>query len=174
MNTPPTSRLSVGKQAARCFWTTLRLLGSRKLHIANTHVGDHIPLPDSRIFEVFRGTTRDAETIHRPVTLTVWFHLRSIPAHAAIRRYLFERLCIVNTLLFAGCDGYLVKLWMVDPETSDYAGLYSWRTGEEADAYGRYITAILQPLSAPRSVGYIVLQNVTLQEYLVGDHPADR
>ena len=35
-------------------------------------------------------------------------------------------LSILNTLMFAGFPGYIVKLWMVDRTTSDYAGLYTW------------------------------------------------
>ena len=89
---------------------------------------------------------------------------RSRPAR--VRRWLFERLCIVNTLLFAGFDGYLVKLWMVDPATSDYAGLYTWESAGAADRYGSYITAILRPFSRPGSVGYAVLSNPTVDDYL--------
>ena len=48
--------------------------------------------------------------------LAVWFRLRAIPPGARVRRWLFERLCILNTVLFAGIDGYLVKLWMVNPD----------------------------------------------------------
>jgi len=84
----------------------------------------------------------------------VWFRLRAIPPGARIRRWLFERLCILNTVLFAGFEGYLLKLWMVNPMTSDYAGLYSWESADTADRYGTYITAILRPLSQPGSVGY--------------------
>jgi hypothetical protein len=62
---------------------------------------------------------------------------------------LFERLCLVNTLLFAGFDGYRVKLWIVDPDTADYAGLYSWRSAEEAEVYARYIVGVLSPSLQP-------------------------
>jgi hypothetical protein len=72
----------------------------------------------------------------------------------------------VNTLLFAGFEGYLLKLWMVDPATSDYAGLYSWSSANLAENYGRYITALLAPLSVPGSVGFQVLAESSLEEYL--------
>jgi hypothetical protein len=81
---------------------------------------------------------------------------------------LFERGCIVNTMLFAGFDGYAVKLWMVDPETSDYAGLYSWSSAAEADRYGSYITNVLRPLSRAGSLGYAVLPATELESYLLG------
>jgi hypothetical protein len=50
-----------------------------------------------------------------------------------------------------------MKLWMVDPKTADYAGLYQWRSDEEADLYGRYIVGILSPLSRRGLIGYRVL-----------------
>lgn len=125
-------------------------------------------MPDGRSFIVFRESTRDNDAALGQVTLAVWFHLRGIPAGSRVRRFLFERLCLANTLLFAGFDGYEVKLWMVDPERADYAGLYAWRSAEEADVYARYITDVLRPLSRPASVGYRVLADTALEEYLDG------
>ncbi len=104
------------------------------------------------------------------MTLAVWFHLRGIPPGSRFRRFMFERLCLVNTFLFAGFPGYLVKLWMVDPRTADYAGLYSWRCAEEAGTYADYITHVLTPLSAPDSVGYRILPG-TLDSYLIPSDP---
>jgi hypothetical protein len=107
-----------------------------------------------------------------PVTLGVWFHLRSIPPGSRLRRWAFERLCILNTALFSGFAGYQLKLWMVDPRTADYAGLYTWRGADEATAYGEYVTALLAPVSAPGSVGFQLLPG-EVDDYLmlpVGAH----
>jgi hypothetical protein len=114
---------------------------------------------------VFRESSCDTEAT-APVLLAVWFRLRAIPPGAHVRRWLFERACMANTMLFAGCDGFLVKLWMVDPATSDYAGLYSWRSASEADRYGRYITGILRPWCVRNSVGFEVCEHLTLDEHL--------
>ncbi len=100
------------------------------------------------------------------VTLAVWFHLRGMPAGSRVRRYLFERLCLANTLLFAGFEGFRGKLWMVDPRTADYAGLYSWRSAAEAEVYARYIVGVLSPLSVKGSVGYQVLPDMQLEQLL--------
>ena len=99
------------------------------------------------------------------VTLAVWFHLRFVPAGGRIRRFVFERESILNTLLYAGFDGYRVKLWMVDPVTSDYAGLYAWQGVDETERYAAYITTVLRPLSTPGSVGYEILSQ-ELDRYL--------
>lgn len=153
-------------QVMGCAVRVARLLCARRLHIRHAHVGTEIALPDGRRYEVFRETTCDAESEAAPVVLAVWFRLRAIPSGARRRRRLFERFCIVNTFLFAGFDGYLVKLWMVNPATSDYAGLYSWSTPEKAETYGRYITSVLRPLSTPGSIGFRVLPDWTLSDYL--------
>ena len=98
------------------------------------------------------------------MTLAVWFHLRGIPAGSRVRRFLFERLCVINTLLFAGFSGYRVKLWMVDPETSDYAGLYRWRSSEEAEVYAQYIVGVLAPFCPAGSVGYQIVPGVAPEQ----------
>jgi hypothetical protein len=150
----------------RCAARTCRLLIARRLHLHRHHVGDTCTLPDGRRFVVFRESSCDGPAPVAPVTLAVWFHLRGVPAGARVRRYVFERESMLNTVLYAGFEGYLVKLWLVDPSTSDYAGLYAWASADEAEAYGRYITAVLRPLSRPGSVGYEVLPAVSLDEYL--------
>jgi hypothetical protein len=164
-----TSRLeassAVGTQAALCAWRTVGLLARRQLHLRHEQIGATVAIPDGRTFLVFRESSRDSET-GSAVTLAVWFHLRGIPGGSRIRRFLFERACLVNTILFAGFAGYQVKLWMVDPVTSDYAGLYSWGTAEQAEQYARYIVRVLAPLSRTGSVGYEILPGISLSTYL--------
>ncbi len=113
---------AIFRDALRCSGRAVRLLVGRHLHVPNTRVGSEAVFPDGRAFVVFRESTCDVATAGRPVTLLVWFHLRAIPPGARFRRWLFERLCILNTLRFAGFPGYLVKCWMVNPRPADYAG----------------------------------------------------
>jgi hypothetical protein len=152
-------------QALLCAKRTFELLFHKKLHLRRERIGAVATLPDGRAFTVFRESIRDDAGPSR-TTLAVWFHLRGIPAGSRVRRFLFERLCLANTLLFAGFDGYRVKLWMVDPKTADYAGLYQWRSDEEAEDYGRYIVGILSPLSTRGSVGYQVLPRAAFEDSL--------
>jgi hypothetical protein len=140
--------------ACRCAGRVLVLLTRRRLHLRRGNVGASAQLPDRRRFVVFRETTCDRGDLEGSVTLAVWFHLRFVPAGGRLRRFVFERESILNTLLYAGFEGYRVKLWMVDPATSDYAGLYAWSTHESAERYASYITAVLRPLSVAGSVGY--------------------
>lgn len=155
-----------------CLASVAGLLAHDQLHVRNERVGSTFRLPGGRRFIVFRDTSRDGPPALEPVTLAVWFHLWAVPPRAKVRRFLFERLSIINTLLFAGFDGYLVKLWMVDPLTSDYAGLYTWRDAESAAVYGRYITSVIRLFSAAGSVGFEIAPNIALAELVV--KPADK
>ena len=159
------SAASLLRLAAGCAVRVVKLLVERRLHFRRDRLGAEVSIPDGRRFIVFRDTSRDGPEPLRPVTLAVWFRLRGVPPGARIRRWLFERESILNTILFAGFDGYLVKLWMVDPRTSDYAGLYTWASAEEAKRYAEYITGVLRPLSTSGSVGYEVVADHMLDDY---------
>ena len=146
------------RQLIGCAWTVVGLLARRRLHRDPGTVGDTAALPDGRSFTIFRDTTCDETATGEPVTLAVWFRLKGVPAGARIRRWLFERESILNTLLYAGFAGYRRKRWMVDPVTSEYAGLYDWIGADAAEHYARYITSVLRPLSVPGSVGYQIVR----------------
>ncbi len=150
---------------ARCAGRVLRLLTTHRLHRRPGNVGRGARLPDGREYVVFRETTCDRGSLDGTVTLAVWFHLRGIPPGARLRRFLFERESILNTILYAGFEGYRIKLWMVDPATSDYAGLYVWNGHDHAADYARYIVTVLRPLSVRGSVGY-ELVDIRLDEHL--------
>ena len=141
---------------------TLRLIATGKLHRICHRAGDQVSLADGRRFVVFRATSCSASEgvadDDENMSLEVWFHLRFVPSHARVRRFLFERESILNTLLFAGFPGYMTKLWMVDPVTNDYAGLYSWSGRRNAERYATYITTLLGPLSTPGSVGHRLIE----------------
>jgi hypothetical protein len=159
----------------RCAGVTFVLLGRRRLRLRTSRVGTTVHVPDGREFAVFRESWCDPEAEGPPVVLLVWFRLRGVPAGATIRRWLFERESILNTILYAGMPGFRIKLWMVDRRTSDYGGLYEWGGGERAERYGRYITAVLRPLSVPGSVGFRLLGPGRLDDLLGPDgHVADR
>jgi hypothetical protein len=165
--------VSIARQMARCAVETLELGVKGRLHIRRPPVVDRARLPDGRWFEVFRQTTCDHDGESEILTLAVWFHLRAIPSGARVRRWLFERESILNTILYAGFAGYRTKLWMVDPVSCDYAGLYEWDGADAAERYGRYITAVLRPLSGPGSVGFETVEGTPLLEYLSTTGPAD-
>jgi hypothetical protein len=154
---PEPPRWQVVADALRCAGLVIVLLARRELHIDRRGAGVTVAVPDGRRFVVFRDTSRGNGDLDDTVTLAVWFHLRAMPPGSRLRRFLFERESILNTLLYAGFEGYRRKLWMVDPETCDYAGLYGWQGRAAAERYAAYITAVLRPLSVPGSVGFEIV-----------------
>ena len=74
--------------------------------------------------------------------------------------------CIVTTPFFAGLAGFRSKLWMVDPATGDFAGLYEWDDAESAEAYARGLAKVLRAISAPGSVSYEVAEVPSAGAYL--------
>ena len=154
--------MALASDIARCAVRTCALLARGHLHLDRTHINATAVIPQARAYTIFRESRCDVAYAEASVTLAVWFTLRFVPEGARARRWLFERESICNTLLFAGCEGYVRKLWMVDPRTSEYAGLYTWAGASSAERYGRYITSILRPLSAPGSCGHAVIDDVTV------------
>jgi hypothetical protein len=148
----------------RCAARTTGLLLRGHLHVGNERRGREVAFPNGSRFVVFRETCSDLPPVAPPVLLVVHFRLRFVPPGARLRRWLFERESILNTLLFAGCDGYITKLWMVNPATSEYAGMYAWAGAERARGYGDYITAVLRPLAVPGSLSYTVDPGRTLDD----------
>jgi hypothetical protein len=155
----------VAGDMGRCAVATARLLGRHQLHLHRENLGRRAALPDGREFVVFRESTCESGALDDTLTLAVWFHLWAVPSEARWREWAFERESILNTVLFAGFDGYRVKLWMVDPATFDYAGLYAWHGVDAAQHYATYITTVLRPLSVGGSVGYELSQR-RLDEHL--------
>jgi hypothetical protein len=137
----------------RCAGTTLRLLAQRHLHLRRETLGTTVAVPGGRSYTLFRESSCDLPSEASEVTLLVWFHLKGTTPLAPWRSWAFERESILNTLLYAGFEGYRRKLWLVDRETADYAGLYAWAGRDAAARYAHYITRLLRPLSTPGSVG---------------------
>jgi hypothetical protein len=139
--------------AGHCVGRVVRLLARRHLHLHRDRVGDTVALPDGRRFVVYRSSSSSEPCEGDPITMTMWFRLRWVPPGARVRAFLFERESILNTVLYAGFEGYRTKLWTVDRTTNGYAGFYTWRGRTEAERYARYAMRMLRPLSVPGSLG---------------------
>ncbi len=81
----------------------------------------------------------------------VGFRLKAIGS-AHIPHWLFQRLCILTTPFWSGFDGFGTKLWMVDPDTKSYAGIYQWGTADGARAYLSVLLPVLRAVSIHDSV----------------------
>lgn len=152
-----------------------RLLVSGRIRLRHEHVGVPLTMSDGRTYTPFRETVRDPATwaqSGRPAVLQPRFRLRGMDARHRWRHALFRRVCIVTTPFFVGIRGFRSKLWMVDPTTGDFAGLYEWDDADGARAYAEGLGRVLRALSVPGSVDYELVADTTVDEYLGRHEPS--
>lgn len=141
-----------------------------EIHHAHEHLGTYTPMSDGRTFVPFRHTVssapRPGASASRPAVLQARFRLTPLPAHRHLLHALFRVVCIVTTPFFVGLPGFRSKLWMVDPWTGEFAGLYQWDSEEAAAGYERGLVRILERLSTPGSVSSELVPDTTVDEYL--------
>ena len=86
---------------------------------------------------------RDLETTPQ-VMLAVRFRLRFIGS-SRLGHALFRFESLFNTLLFAAHRGFHSKLWLTDPTTDYYRGIYEWEDEESAIEYAETLRIVLAP-----------------------------
>src|SRR5271166_4660126 len=136
--------------------------GALRLH--RERLGDSYRLFDGRLYRVFRETVTPLDREQRTV-IEVSFRLRLIGS-AAAPHWLFQRLCILTTPLWSGFEGFGTKLWMVEPRTCDYAGIYEWSTASTAQGYLDVLLPILRVVSVPGSVDHQLHPETELEGFL--------
>lgn len=125
---------------------------------------------DERVYLVFRETDSLAAPTQSPTVLVVGFQLRVLGTQP-LPHWVFQRCCLLTTPFWSGLPGFSVKLWMVDPVTKRYLGIYDWRGLANTQKYVEALARVLRPLSTPESVWYRILPECTLDHYLA-DHAA--
>jgi hypothetical protein len=130
-------------------------------------IGRAVKMKDGRTFVTFRQTIvgNDAGTGH-PAVLIVRFRFRIPGSRYNWFHYIFRPLCIVTTPFFVGVKGFRIKLWMEDPATHDYQGMYEWASADEAVRYTTGLEKILRLLSVKGSVTHEVVPATSLRTYL--------
>lgn len=134
-------------------------------------LGNAYRVDDGRAYRIFRETVSDAAPRETPNVLVVGFQLRLLAAHP-IPHWIFQRCCLLTTPFWSGLPGFSVKLWMVDPESKRYLGIYDWRGTGNAQQYVDALVRVLNPLSTTGSVWYRLLPDQTLDPYLA-EHAVD-
>jgi len=127
-----------------------RLASSRELRLRRERVGCSYRLCDGHSYRVFRETVKPLSGDSRTV-IEVGFRLGVIRS-ATAPHWLFQRLCILTTPFWCGFDGFGTKLWMVDPRTSSYAGIYEWSAPAQARTYLDVLLPVLRAVSVAGSV----------------------
>ena len=166
----PTGRGAVVAAVVGSAVVTARLLARRGLVMPRDRVGTRLAVADGTTSVVFRET---AATHPRPpggAVLVVRFRLRWI-GDARWAHAVFRRACLVNTPLFAGFPGFRTKLWLIDPATGVYRGLYEWDDVRGAVRYAERLRHVLALVTCPGSVSYEVVAGSTREPYLDGGRP---
>jgi hypothetical protein len=138
----------------------------RELRLATERLGRCYRLCDGHSYRVFRETVRPLPDRRRAV-IEVGFRLKLIRS-AAAPHWLFERLCILTTPFWSGFDGFATKLWMLEPHTRSYAGIYEWADDDAARAYLDVLLPVLRVVSVSGSVFCKLHPDTELEDFLPG------
>src|SRR6476620_11555869 len=155
--------------------TAARDLLARRTHCYASRLGRPLKMSDGRTYVPFRHTRKTASTWSTSAPPAVLQPRFRLPFFAPRRRWLhalFRVVCIVTTPFFVGLPGFRSKLWMVDPDSGDFAGLYEWDDAPTARAYAEGLSKVLRLLSVRGSVSYELRSGCTVDEYL--DHDPRR
>ncbi|QMU23255.1 hypothetical protein H3V45_10410 [Gordonia rubripertincta] len=151
----------------RCLVDVARSLRQRRLHQPSTNLGRVIAFADGTQATVYRETVHDNGPVTEPVSLIVAFRLRWVGGNrVAHRLFWLESVC--NTVLFAGFDGFVTKLWMTADANHVYRGIYEWDGYDSAVDYVRALWWPLMIVSRRDSIRFHVVGDSTRESLLDG------
>ncbi len=156
------------RAVAGSFLGTARLLLRGRLRMPGGLVGARLPVADGTVTTVFRETAVAGRRPADPAVLVVRFRLRWIGS-ARWAHAVFRRTCVVNTPLFAGFPGFVTKLWLTDPGTGVYRGLYEWDGADSAEQYARCLARVLALVAEPGSIGHRTLPGADRRRFVEAD-----
>jgi len=137
------------------------------LHLRPGRLGRRYHAPDGGAYAVFRESQAPLPADADLTVLVVGFRLKLIGSSRAMH-WLFQRLCILTTPFWSGFKGFGTKLWMVEPVTKNYLGIYQWDGLGAATVYVHALVRVLNAVSVPGSVWYRLYQHEPLDRYLAG------
>lgn len=141
LNAMPAGRITT--MAFRSLGNFFQLALRGLLHMQKERHGFACEIDGKGKFEAF-GETVNAGCIEEgPVVMIVGFRLKHL-GYNSLLHSVFQHICVITTPFWSGLPGFHIKLWMVDPETKNYAGIYEWMGKEKA---GEYISALIPVLN---------------------------
>ncbi len=159
------SRLRIAELAAFSVARFGALVILRSLHLRRDRVSELYTIDQGGTYKIFRETVSNDGTSGNSNVLVVGFRLRMLGRDPLLHR-IFQRVCIMTTPFWSGFRGFRVKLWMVDPATKNYLGIYDWAGRQNTQTYVDALVRVLRPLSAPGSVWYKLYPDEELDAYL--------
>lgn len=143
----------------------ISLVWSQDLHLQYDKIGQHYIINNREKYTVFRETVSLTCNDRACTILVVGFHLRLIGSSRSMH-WLFQRLCILTTPFWSGFTGFGTKLWLYEPMTNNYLGIYQWDTVSRAEDYVGTLDRILRPLSTRHSVWHELYGQTKLDEFI--------
>jgi hypothetical protein len=140
------------------------LLARRRVLHPIGRLGLRFTFADGTAAAVYRETVIERPPTAEPAVLIVGFRLRLLHgdrAHAAFRVESW-----LNTVLFAGFPGLVSKLWCRHDEGELYRGVYEWDGPALAHEYVQALSWVLNLVSVPGSVHYVVLPGLRCADLL--------
>lgn len=130
----------------------LRLAVERRIHFPDDRVGQEVRI-DDRTYTVFRELRRDSPSGDEAsgAVFLVTFRLERMSPG------LNRRFSVLPIPFFAGLPGLRSKLWLLDAERGEFAGVYEWASATAAERYRdsfamRFMTARAEPESVSARV----------------------
>jgi hypothetical protein len=137
----------------------------KRIHLKKKNIGVNYILPGHGVYKIFRETVGEDKRHEKKVSFVVGFRLRLIGSHAFLH-WVFQRVCIVTTPFWSGLRGFHIKLWMINPTTNKYAGIYEWYGVRDAQAYLDVLLPVLRFFSTKNSIWYSIYQEKDLATLL--------
>ena len=169
------SGVTTRKELVRAFLgsasATAVLVRRRRLALPRGRVGVSLAFTDGTRSVVYRETARLNGATADPALLVVQFRLRLIGRSRLMHRA-FRAESLANTPLFAGFPGFRYKLWLNDPATGLYRGVYEWDGAGPAREYAETLCRLLAAVSEHGTVRYHVEPGTSLDAFLRDPHVA--
>jgi len=135
------------------------------VHRQKKHLGMIYDIEKASKYLVFRDTGNKKPINEKPTILVFHFRLKWIKKNR-FWHWLFQRVCIFTTPFWSGLKGFKTKLWMVEPKTKDYLGIYEWRGNDNAQGYVDSLKPILGIFAIKKSMWHRMYPNMELEKYL--------
>ncbi len=157
--------LSIVQLATSSVIRFVRLLRSGNIRNPENRLGNLYQIDQGGTYRIFRETMCTPNDSGSTGVVVVGFRLRLIGSNP-VCDWMFQRVCLLTTPFWSGIRGFRVKLWMVEPQTKDYLGIYSWAGADHARRYAEALIRVLRLVSTRGSVWYEQYPDVDLDSFL--------
>ena len=151
----------------RCIACTIGMLFRGELASPRRQVDWRLTFADGTTSRIYRETTVRRRSARLPVLIVVRFKLRLV-GHSRVGHLLFRVESWLNTVLFAAHRGFQTKLWLTDPTTSYYRGIYEWDGADAAVAYAETLRVVLEPWVQAGTFAYRLVPGEGRDSFLSG------